>query len=329
MDDLRYTLGAMGGGKFRREFGRAYFDGSKWWAEVHGNLLDARWADPIMPAQGSTIVVDIASDGDGQASAFVSSMYTTQPRPSTATVAAIGVTELVLLGANGSGGYTTDRFLGAIEDYTIGDAVRLRWSEGKPMVLDIISSVFVPAPQDPPEQQSGPPTGYEVLIATASDTFWGPGGWGSYATSRNGGEDLYTGTYNGQTVTGAWFYGAARPVLQGKTITKILFRVPGRILSAGTRAAVTLDLYAHTANARPGGDVNRVAGAHTITIPAGYNPSIVLEAGSPPGYVQLPLSFAQALAGGGGISIAGGPYSAYNSRLDDPESGKTILDWKA
>lgn len=329
MDDLRYTLGAIGAGKFRREYGTAYFDGAKWWAEVHGNLIDARWADPVLPAQGSTIVVDIASDGEGQASAFVPSLYTTQPRPSTATVAAIGVTDLVLLGANGSGGFTTNRFLGALADYQIGDAVTLTWFEGKPMVLDIIGSVFVPAPKPPPQQAAGPPTGYEVLAASASDTYWGPGGWGSYASSQRGGEDVYTGSYNGQTVTGAWFYGAARPVLQGKTITKILFRLPARIVGAGTRAAVTLDLYAHTNGARPGGDVNRVSGPHTITVPAGYNPSMELEPGSPRGYVQLPLSFAPALVGGGGISIAGGPYSAYISRLKDPESGKTILDWKA
>jgi hypothetical protein len=331
MAGLDYTLGAIPAGGTRRTYGTAYYDGSKWWASINGNLLDARWADPVMPAQDSKIVVDITGEGNGLFSAFVVAMYTEQPRPSTATVSVVGLTELVILGADGGGvAYVTDRFLGVIGDYTVGDAVRLRWSEGRPMVLDIISSLVVPREQDPPPTSGGgsAPTGYEVITATASDTY-GVGGWGRWSTSQNGGEDVFTGTQGGYTVTGSWFYGAPRPVLQGKTITKILFRLPARMPNAGSSGPITLNLYAHTSGSRPGGDVTRTVGPHTITVPAGYNPSMVLEAGSPPGYVQLPLTFAPALVAGGGVSIAGGSYAGFNSRLDDPESGKIIQDWAA
>ena len=326
MSGFEKTMGAMDPGSTRRTYGLAYWDGASWFADVGGNLLSCRWADPIQPYQGAPIVVDLTSDGRGQSSAFVSAMYTDQPRPTTGTVTAIlpagPAVRVVFTGEDGKS-YTTDQFSGS---YNIGDPVYLTWAAGKPMVLGTIQTITPPAAAPQPEAPTAQQAGYEVLAATASDTYWGPGGWGSYATSQRGGEDVYSGTWSGRTVTGAWFYGAARPVLAGKTITKILFRVPAR-LAAGASGAATINLWAHTSGARPGGDVTRTVGPFPVTIPAGYNPGMVIEAGSPNGYVSLPLSFAPALVAGGGISIAGEPYAGFKSRLADPESGKLILDW--
>lgn len=312
------TLGAIPAGGTRRTYGTAYWDGSRWWASINGSLLDARWADPIQPAQGGKIIVDITGDGNGLFSAFVVAMYADQPRPSTGTISDIGSTQLSVLGADGAV-YVTDRFLGPIGGYAVGDPVYLTWDAAEATVLGVVAGIAPPREQEPPPTIGGTaPTGYEVLTASASDT-WGVGGWGRWSTSQNGGEDVFTGTLGGYTVTGSWFYGAPRPALQGKEITKIQFRLPARIANAGTSAAVTVHLYAHTSQSRPGGDVTRTAGPFDVTVPGGAGP----------GWHELPLTFADALKAGGGISIAGDPYAGFNSRLDDPESGKLILDWKA
>jgi hypothetical protein len=298
-------------------YGTAYWDGSRWWANIGGNLIGAKWADPIQPSQGGLIAVDITDEGRGQSSAFVVSMYTDQPRPSTGTVTDIipgGVATLLVFTGEDGKSYTTDRFIGS---YNLGDPVYVTWDAAKPTVLGKVQTIAPPTAQPLPEAPTAVTSGSEPIAATATDTF-GVGGWGRWATSQNGGEDVYTGNWGGYTLTGSWFYGAARPALQGRTITRVQFRVPGR-LRVGAYAAATIHLYAHNSGSRPGGDVNRVTGPFDVTV----------GDGSGPFWVDLPLSFAPALVAGGGISIAGGVYAGFNSRLDDPESGKLILDWAA
>lgn len=319
MVDLSKTLAAIPAGTTRRAYGTAYWDGTKWWANMDGNLIDARWLDPIQPLQGGKIIVDISQDAYGGSTALVIGGYTDQPRPSAATVQEIipaGVaTQIVILGEDGKQ-YTTDRFSGS---YSPGDPVNLMWAAGKPTITGAIQSAAPPAP--PPVAPPPPSTlpGEETLIASASDTWWGPGGWGSYATSRNGGEDVYSGAWGGNTVTGAWFYGFPRPVLQGKNITRIRFRLPYRRPEAGVSGDITVHLYAHTSGSPPGSDVNRVTGPHDVPVPQGWQG----------GDIDLPLSFAAAIVAGGGISIAGNPYVGFHSRLKDPNSGRLILNWSS
>lgn len=167
----------------------------------------------------------------------------------------------------------------------------------------------------PPAPKAVVGSGTTTLTATATDTY-GAGGWGRWASSQRGGEDVYTGTWGGYTVTGAWFYGTPKPELTGATATRIQFKVPAR-LNVGASGATTIQVYAHTNQKRPSGDVNRTTGPATLNIPAGF-------AG---GYYDLPNTFAPALAAGGGISIAGGPYAGFQSRLDDPEAGKLVITW--
>lgn len=317
MDGLKYTMAAIPGGNTRRTYGTAFWDGTAWFAEVGGNVLTCRWLDPIQPLQGGKIVVDITTDEWGQSTALVIGGYTDQPRPSTGTIETVipaGIsTRLVFQGADGVE-YTTDRFIG---DYSPGDPVYVTWDAATPTIIGKITAL-VPTPAAPtPSTPSGPARGETTSVATASDTF-GVGGWGRWATSQKGGEDIYSGTWGGYTLTGSWFYGAPKPEMAGKTVDRIQFKVPAR-LAVGASGPATIHLYAHTAGSRPGADVARVVGPFDIVIPDGW-------AG---GLQDLPLTFAPIINAGGGISIAGDPYVGLASRLKDPESGKIIQDWTA
>lgn len=314
MAGLENTLAAFPGGSTKRVYGTAYWDGDEWLVNLGGNIIPARWSNQIQPLQGMALAVDLAKDRFGQASALVVCGYTDQPRPSTGSVLTVGVTEIVFTGEDGTT-YTTDRYIGT---YTVGDPVLLDWSAGKPTILGKIPGVTSTALQSPPEAApAAPATGTTTLVAIKSNT-WGVGGWGRWATSINGGEDVYTGTWGGQTVTGAWFYGAKKPILTGKTITRARIRLPQR-LNVGASGDATVHLYAHTSSNQPGGDVNRTQGPFNVT----------LRQGHPPNWATLPSSFHSVLASGGGISIAGDPYMGFAGRLDDPQSGKITLDWSS
>jgi hypothetical protein len=323
------TRAQIPGDGLRLEFGTAYWDGAGWFVRTtSGNLLKARWMDPIQPMQGGPVAYALVKDDYGLSSAFVVGGYTDKPRPSTGSVLAVGVSEIAFTGEDG-GSYTTDRFVNPYVPvpggpprltYAPGDPVYLTWDAGRTTILGIIPSVTVTPPPSLPVGAPAVMPGTTTLEATASDTF-GVGGWGRWAGSTQGRERVYTGTQSGTTITGAWFYGAARPELAGKTIKRVRFYLPARLAGVGSyNDPVTVNIYAHTSGARPGGDVARVAGPHTITIPAGFGGV----------FVDLdPAVFGPHLASGGGISIAGGPYVGFISRLENPEAGKTIIDWSA
>jgi hypothetical protein len=316
MPGLENTMGAIPAGMTVRKYGTAHWDGTGWRALVGPNLLNCRWLDPIQPKQGGNIVVDISKDEYGQASALVIGGYTERPRPSTGVVLVVGVDELVIAGEDGIT-YTTDRFLGAIGDYALTDQLYITWDAAQPTVLGKVNNITITPPAAPVPEAPTAATGSTTLIATASDTF-GVGGWGRWATSQNGGEDVYTGFWGGFTLTGSWFYGPPKPELAGKTVNRVEFRLPQR-LNVGGSGSATIHIYAHTASSRPGGDVTRVVGPFDV----------VVGPGSPPIFVDLPLTFAPVLAAGGGISIAGDPYAGFASRLDDAESGKTTMYWSS
>lgn len=330
MAGLVHTLAQVPGGGVRLEFGTAYWDGTEWFVRTTaGNPLKVRWSDPVQPMQGGPIVYALIKDDYGLSSAFVFGGYADKPRPSTGSVLAVGVSEIAFTGEDG-GSYTTDRFVNPyVPDpvpgnpprltYAPGDPVYLTWDAGRSTILGIIPSVTVTPPPTQPVGGAAVMPGTTTLVATASDT-WGVGGWGRWATSTNGGEDVYSGTWAGQTVAGSWFYGAPRAELAGKTINRVRFYLPARLPGAGSSGDVTVHIYAHTSGARPGTDVNRVAGPHDIVIPAGFGGV----------FVDLdPAVFGPHLVAGGGISIAGGPYVGLISRLDNPEAGKVLIDWSA
>jgi len=315
MAALKKTLAAIPAGGTRRMFGTSYFDGAKWWVNLNGNLIDARWLNAVSPQQDGPIVVDLTNNGDGQSSAVVVDGYSDQPRPRTGTVLTVGMTEIVLTGADGIT-YTTSRFSGS---YAFGDPVYVAWDSSTPIILGKLPSITttpptqVPVPATPVRS-----TGTAKGAAGKTNTWWGPGGWGSYSGSQNGGEQVYSGTWSGNTVTGSWFYGAAFTNLGSKTITEIRFRLPKR-LDLGASGSATIHLYAHTSKYQPGGDVSRTVGPWDVTVTQSQGAH----------WITLPLTFAPVLKAGGGISISGDPYVGFDGRLRDPQSGRIEMDWTA
>ena len=333
------TLAAIPDGGGRLVYGTAYWDGAQWWANVGGNNLGARWLDPIVPAQGDKIAVLLSKDGAGQSNAIVLGGYSDQPRPSDGEVLTVSETEIVVTGAFG-GTFTTDRFInpyipGAflegpvdpevppLQDpprltYAPGDPVHLSWDAAIPTILGIIG---IPVAAPPEASQPTPPspkpqTGTAKAPATRSNTWHPSYGWGNYAGSQNGGQQLYSGSWYGSTVTAAWFYGNAFTSLGSKTVTAIRFRLPAR-LNVGASGGATIHLHAHTSKTQPGGDVNRIAGPHNIAVTHMQGAR----------WITLPLAWASILKAGGGISLSGEPYVGYNGRLRDPESGRIEMDW--
>jgi len=315
MAAFKKTLEAIPPGGTRRVYGTAYFDGSRWWANLNGNLLDARWSNSVSPQQDGPIVVDLTDNGDGQSSALVLTGYSDQPRPATGTVLSVGTTEIVLTGADGIT-YTTSRFSGS---YVVGDPVYVAWDAAQPIILGRLPSITPTPPTETPVGASPIiPTGTAKAAAGKTNSFWGPGGWGSWAGSTQGGEQIYSGNYGSGPVTGAWFYGAAFTNLGTKTVTEVRFRLPQR-LNIGGSGSATVHIYAHTSKYQPGGDVSRTVGPFDVTLP------------QPQGahWITLPISFASVLKAGGGISIAGDPYVGFDGRLKDPQSGRIEMDWTA
>ena len=326
--DLRHTMGQIPGGGVSVRYGSARWDGTEWRIDDNGSLLSAMWLDPIQPVQAGPIAYLLVTDGRGQSSALVLGGVTTQPRPGTGTVQEIipaGTATQIRLTAEDGNDYTTSRFVGT---YNVGDPVLIDWTAGIPTIIGKISEMAVNTAAPDPVASSAS-TGTAHLIAVASDT-WSANGWGTWAGSTNGREKVYSGTQSGYTVTGSWFYGPWGTSLSGLTITEARFRVPARLPGVGTSGPVTINLYAHTSQSRPAGDVNRTAGPFTVNLPAGYDPNVHnLDPRLPNGWVVLPSSFHAVLQSGGGVSIAGGGYVGLNGRLDDGASGQIDADWSA
>ena len=326
--DLRHTMGQIPGGGVSVRYGSARWDGSQWLIEDNGSYLEALWLDPIQPVQAGPLAYLLVSDGYGQSSALVLGGIAKQPRPGTGTVQDIvagGAATLITVLADDNREYSTSRFVGS---YNLGDPVLLDWTATTPAIIGKIGAMTIPTAAPDPVASSAR-TGTAHLIATASDT-WSVNGWGAWAGSTNGREKVYSGAQGGYTVTGSWFYGPWGTSLAGLTVKEARFRVPARLPGVGTSGAVTVNLYAHTSQARPGGDVNRTQGPFAVNLPAGYDPNRdTLNPALPPGWVVLPSSFHAVLQSGGGVSISGGGYVGLNGRLDDGASGQVDVDWSA
>lgn len=281
---------------------------------VWGNYLPVRFADPVTANVGDTVLVDIASGATGQSRATVLAKLTSEPRSATGTIWAVGTETLTVDTAEGQ--YEA-RFVGS--GYQSGDLVLLAWAGGEPYVTGTLTPGTGEPPPDeakgvapPPEK---PSKGSAKAAAQGSGTLWPPGGWGSWA---GGGSKVHQGSWAGQTVYGAWFYGHPFTHLQGRTITRIQFRLPARLNVGAYNDTLTVHLYAHTSSNKPNGDVNRVAGPFSVSVTPGQNAQ----------WVDLPNSFANALIAGGGIAIEGNPYMGFRGVRQDRESGRIIIDWE-
>ena len=286
---------------------------------VNGNILPARWADPLVVAEGDSVLVEINSARKGQGAAFVRCRLTDTPRPGTGVVKTVPPSSPTVTVTGSDGVDYTATF---VSSYTpvVADPVILSWNASVPSVLGKITTtaaeaVTIPPPVAAPPSASSGENGVP-FPASHSDTFWGPGGWGSWAGGNN---HVYQGDFGSGPVYGAWFYAGSVARLAGKTITRIRIRLGSRRSVGNNNQPVTVHFYAHTSAHKPGGDVSRTVGPHDVTAQPGQG---LTE-------YDLPLTFAPVLQAGGGIAIAGNPYAGFLSATSQPESGLLLIDWRA
>jgi hypothetical protein len=278
---------------------------------VGGNVIQARWADPVIVSPGDTVRVEIAS-GVGQGVGFVTSRLTANPRPGTGKVKTN--TPGTIITVTGSDG--VDYPCTFLSNYTPqpGDNVALDWRASQGNVLGKVGVIAPPAPGGgvtPPPGQSQ--TGTSVYPASDSATY-SSFGWDNWA---GGGGNVYQGSYGSGPLYGAWFYSGSPAELTGRTIARVRFGLGSRRNVGSYNSPVIVHFYAHSNVSRPGGDVTRVTGPFDVSIPPGWSG----------GVVDLPTGFAAALQTGGGISIAGDPYAGFLGRSAQPDSGTLTIDW--
>ena len=291
-------------------------DGGGLAVNVNGNVIPARWSDPLVVAEGDPVLVELSASRAGGAAAIVRCRLADKPRPGQGTVLTVPASSPTITVTGSDGAVYTATFVGSYSP-VVGDRVILSWNAAVPSVVGKITTTAAAAPVAPPV--APPPTsstGTTPYQASAGDTYWPAGGWGSWAGGQG---RIYQGSYGGGPVYGAWFYAGSTAQLAGKTITGIRFTLGSRLPVGNNNQPATVHLYAHTSANKPGGDVTRVAGPFDVTVQPGQG---LKE-------YALPLSFASALQGGGGIAITGDPYAGFNGPITQPESGLLNLDWSA
>lgn len=176
-----------------------------------------------------------------------------------------------------------------------GQVVKIVWNDG-----GFVTAVMSTSP--PPGTAGGDPgTGGadQIQVFTAIDS-------GSY-DSR-----WWTGqVYSSDSNIGAWFYGTkiADTIPDGAAIVSVeIYISPVQILYAPPNIGV------HGSPTKPGGSVG-VSSATPISVAAGW--------------IGLPNSFGDYLkANYGGIGIAHGGYSIFNSLAADAQSGALRIHWR-
>jgi hypothetical protein len=270
---------------------------------VWGNVIPARYADPLVVNAGDTVVVDLMAGPTGQAEAVVSGKLTTAPRPGTGTVTTVPPASSTITVTGTDGTAYTAYFVSSYTP-TVNDNVILAWNAATPTV---------PPPPGPSS------SGTSTYTATDSATY-SSYGWDAWA---GGGGNVYQGgaAYGGPTY-GSWFYAGSPTELAGRTINGITFKIGARRTVGSYNQPVTVHLYAHNSNNRPGsGDVNRVQGPYDATIQPGAGPTDIVLG------TAAVTAVGGVLQSGGGISIAGEPYAGFNGRYTQPDSGLLTINW--
>lgn len=283
---------------------------------VYGNIIPARWADPLVVAVGDPVTVSIAA-GQSLGDAVVTARTAMAPRPATGTVKAPIVAGPVITITGTDGTDYTATFLTSYTP-TVGDNVSLAWKNGSPEVSGKVGAVAAPGSNTAPVPAPPGPSqsGQTPYAATDSATYVpGLGLWDKW--SLQGGR-LYQGSSGGYATYGAWFYAGSPAQLAGRTITRIQFTLGARDPNAGGYSSpVPVHFYTHSSTNRPGGDVTRVTGPFDV----------IIQPGAGQATFDLPTSFAADLLNGGGISIAGDPYTGFAGVRQDAMSGLLLFDW--
>lgn len=287
--------------------------------KVGGQGQPAAWPSGVYAAPGEPIFVAQIVKPDAPAQNVVLGRVGADgPREATVTTVP-GGSDTITVTANAVD-YTAT-FLAA---YTpiVGDRVRLLWQGRNVTVVGKVGVTPAPGGVVGSTAPPPPPAGSGMFNATADDsaTYWSGGGWDSIAGGHGA---VYQGTVYGTSnvVAGSWFYGNKMAELSGATIWKVWFRLPKRLTVGSYNSALNVNLWAHTAPSRPGGDVTRTVGPTPVSVPAGWNPD------PNGGWIELPLTFASTLISGGGISISGDPYMGFTGKPSDPASGQIRIEW--
>jgi hypothetical protein len=283
---------------------------------VCGNIIAARWADPIVVKNGDAVLVQISTPRSGQGEAIVVARLADKARPSEAVVKTVPVSSPTIT-VTGTDGIDYIATFNAAYTPVVNDKVLLNWNAALPSVVALITAAPVPPPPPQPVAPPPPPpqTGTTPFAASDSDTYWPSGGWGSWA---GGGGRVFQGDYGSGNVYGAYFYAGSVAQLAGKTITGIRLTLGSRLAVGSNNAPVVVHFYAHNSVNKPGGNVSLVAGPYDVVAQPGQG---LTE------YALPPATFAATLQAGGGIAIAFNPYAGFMGRREQAVSGKLFIDW--
>lgn len=285
---------------------------------VQGNVLAARWADPVVASAGDTVLVQLIIGRTGQTEAIVRARVTANPRPARGTVSSVPPSSDTV-SVTGSDGVTYTAYFVTAYTPVVNDEVFLSWFGNRPTIMGKVAAVPVVASPIPPPSPAAPPppppqSGTSFYAATDSATYWPPGGWNSWA---GGNGRVFQGQYGSGQVYGAWWYAGSPGQLAGRTINRFRIRLGPRLAVGSYNSPVTVHFYVTNNTNRPGGNVTHVAGPHNV------------GAGPGQGAVDydLPVSWATNVINGGGMAIMGDPYAGFRGRNEFPESGLLIFDW--
>lgn len=284
---------------------------------VQGNVIPARWADPVTAAVGDTVLVQMIVGRTGGTEAVVRAKVTSKPRPARGTVAVVPPSSDTV-SVTGTDGATYKAYFGTGYTPTVGDTVILSWGGTIPTILDKVAAT--PAPYQAPTGDpiapppSAPQSGQAIYAASDSATWWASGGWNSWA---GGNGRVFQGQYGSGQVYGAWFYAGSPGQLSGRTINRFRIILGSRLGVGSHNSPVTVHFYRHSSVNRPAGDVTRVAGPHDVSAAPWQGPTMY----------DLPVSWAAGVISGGGIAIALDPYAGFKGRNEEADSGKLVFDW--
>lgn len=283
---------------------------------VMGNVVDAKWSDPLVVEEGDSVLVQF---GTGRTQALntcvVVARISDRARPERGTVTVVPPSSPTVSVAGTDGVTYLATFVTSYSP-VVNDQVRLSWAASNPTIMGKVATTATPAPIARPitKPPAAPTTGRKAYWASDSNTYWAPGGWGSWAGGRG---RVYQGNYGYGDVYGAFFYNGGPKQLAGKTITKLILRLGHRLHVGSYNSAATIHIYATSNSRRPSGNVTTVGGPVNVTAWPGQ------------GYTDYNItSLASHLLAGGGLAIIGSPYAGFMGIPEKPDSGRLTFDWR-
>lgn len=293
-------------------------DGSAPSVFVQGSsvALQATWLTTVTVNDGDTVAVLISGNDNAPKTAVVLDKVENTPAPATGVVTAVPAGSTTVKVDALWRGSVDAGFVGGAP--SVGAKVLLVWQGGKPVVLGTITSPQAvnsssnSASSGVTSGQQTQSSGMLALRAIDSGSFTVGEGWNSYFR-----QNLYQGSYGGQTLQGCWFYGSAGSQLAGAQIDNVRMYIAGRRRAGNYNANLDLIVSLHNLQAKNSSPVF-TSDAITATLPPNWGG----------GWIQLPTGWGSMLAQGYGIGIRGGGYGGVNGVGEDPSSGLINIDWR-